>query len=611
MSKYIAIDAIEEVLSRASRMPTAVMWNRLEGRPRRQDFSRALRAEVRDSLWLLTRQWQMGEFLGEDAGSPVTATVAWRSDRIAALELPNGETRPLDETTGLEPEIEARPVALARGGIPHRVDLRLALGRRFTKLLRRAGHGARVPDFVQAYPFPDPAPGDEAAFPITAHASTWQLFAAVAGRAVDGGALLLHLRQAGARASEGLALAGDEAAEIDAIGDTFLAWAEGLYMQPAPGADAFDARHLEYRARISAPRPDRPAQLSAREYRGDKLDWYSFDAVAATGGDDLEPSDPAPVEVEHFVPTAIQFEGMPHTRYWAFEEGATNFGHIEPDTTDLSKLLLIEFGLVYANDWFLLPIEVPVNSLTQIEGLAVTNVFGERYWIDRAADGGRETERWRMFELTDAGARDPRLLVPATTAPRLESEPLESVALVRDEVANMVWGIESVVQLADGATRRGREVASELHARHQAETPSVAAPTPTDAAVSYSLMTSVAEHWIPFIPVRVPGDNHEIQLQRAAMPRLLEGAQHAAPAKVAPRSQLLREGLDESPARPYFIAEEEIERTGTTIDLCWRRGRLRDGRVVVWLGQRRRTGRGEASSTLAFDAVVPARRPRP
>ena len=32
-------------------------------------FDRALRVEVRDALWMLTRQWQTGEFQGEDAGS--------------------------------------------------------------------------------------------------------------------------------------------------------------------------------------------------------------------------------------------------------------------------------------------------------------------------------------------------------------------------------------------------------------------------------------------------------------------------------------------------------------------------------------------------------------
>ena len=51
--------------------PTVMVWNRLEGRPRTIEFDRALRAEVRDALWMLTRQWQLGEFRGEDAGSPV------------------------------------------------------------------------------------------------------------------------------------------------------------------------------------------------------------------------------------------------------------------------------------------------------------------------------------------------------------------------------------------------------------------------------------------------------------------------------------------------------------------------------------------------------------
>src|SRR5215467_4638370 len=53
--------------------PSITTWNRLEGRPRTQSFERALQAEVRDALWMLTKQWQMGEFRGSDAGSPVFA----------------------------------------------------------------------------------------------------------------------------------------------------------------------------------------------------------------------------------------------------------------------------------------------------------------------------------------------------------------------------------------------------------------------------------------------------------------------------------------------------------------------------------------------------------
>ena len=67
-------------------------WNRLEGRPRVADFERSLRAEVRDPLWFLTRQWQFGEFQGEDAASPIDVAARrcgprrWRRCASARIE---------------------------------------------------------------------------------------------------------------------------------------------------------------------------------------------------------------------------------------------------------------------------------------------------------------------------------------------------------------------------------------------------------------------------------------------------------------------------------------------------------------------------------------------
>jgi len=602
MNRYVVAQEIESVLSGKLRVPTVVMWNRLEGRPRRTDFTRALKAEVRDPLWMITRQWQMGEFIGEDAGSPVTAKVAWSTDVVTELHSAAGVV-PYDPNLPLEAVVEARPVALTRDGRLHNADLRLALGRRWRRLLERGGHGGRVPDFRTAYRFTAPDPTAKADFPITAHAAAWQTLAAVADRAIDGGALVVHLATAGALASDGLGMVDPEKSQIDGLGAEFLEWARRLYFQPPEGVRTWDPRHLEYGLGVSAPNRDQPAALAAPEYRGGRLDWFNFDAVATdethAGGAKQ------PLEVTSFMPTTAQFDGMPNTRHWAFEEGATNFGDIDPDTTDIAKLLLIEFGLVFANDWFLLPITLPVGSLTAIRGLAVTNVFSERYWIEPAVTAA-QVQSWRMFRLTAKGALEDRLFVPATTPTGLESAPVESVACIRDEVSNMVWGIETIVQLPDGSSRRGREVALELHAKYQAAV--VAAPhvpPENDARIKYTLMTSVAEHWIPFIPVHVEGDNRQIQLQRAAMPRLLEGEEGMIPAKVVPRTRLLREGLDEVPAVSYYVAEEEIERAGTVVETRWQRCRWRGGRVVTWLGHSRTPGRGEASSGLAFDTLTP------
>jgi hypothetical protein len=120
-------------------------------------------------------------------------------------------------------------------------------------------------------------------------------------------------------------------------------------------------------------------------------------------------------------------------------------------------------------------------------------------------------------------------------------------------------------------------------------------------------MTTVPENWIPFIPVHIEDDNREIQLQRAAMPRLLQGQEGVTPKKIPPRTQILREGLDPGPGVPYYVAEEEIERLGTVIETRWQRCRWKGGRVVIWLAHQRKSGRGEVSSGLAFDTVEPKR----
>ena len=57
---------------------------------------------------------------------------------------------------------------------------------------------------------------------------------------------------------------------------------------------------------------------------------------------------------------------------------------------------------------------------------------------------------------------------------------------------------------------------------------------------------------------------------------------------------------------PYFVHEEEVPRVGTRLSLAFHRARWYDGRPAIWLGTRRATGRGEASSGLAFDQAVPA-----
>ena len=65
-------------------MKSITYWSRLEPRPRGREVLESLQARVRDPLWFLTRQFQMGEFQGEDAAAPAYMQVAYRTSPFSA-----------------------------------------------------------------------------------------------------------------------------------------------------------------------------------------------------------------------------------------------------------------------------------------------------------------------------------------------------------------------------------------------------------------------------------------------------------------------------------------------------------------------------------------------
>jgi hypothetical protein len=612
---------INEALT-ARVLPSVTVYNRLEGRPRTRTFDRSLRAEVRDPLWLLTRQWQLGEFQADDAGSPVMSQMLLERTELTELGAREAPVTAFDAPLPLETRVERRPLALRLGGIPLALDLRLALGRRWEKWLAAAVASGDLSadytaNFRAAFPFPAPDPDAAADAGLAAHPSVWQSFAAVAGgRALDGGALFEQLTATPPGAPyDGVAgIAGTDEAFLGALGVGLVDWFRDLVVPAAePEVDAWDPQRLEYRFRAAAPNADGSARrYAAREYHGGRLDWWHLDLDA----DDVTPLDrSAPgVVVETLsatVPSPVSFEGMPATRWWAFEDGRTNLGAVDAATTDIATMLFVEFALVYANDWFLTMLPMPVGSIAKVRGLAVTNVFGERYWIPPAGTGDDDTwQRWSMFSssLVGAGEADTSLLVLPVAAKVQDGPAFEEIALVRDEMANMVWGLERTIPSGTGGGMPGALSAGQTTAyfrRLGEAVPPVDPGEPRVADVRYEAMTSVPEHWIPFVPVHVDGSNRQIQLQRAAMPRIVPGL---VTVPVEPRTALLREGRDGGPgdaAQPYFVHEEEVGRSGTVVSQSFQRTRAVGGRAVVWVGAARTVGRGEGSSGLGFDRLVP------
>ena len=101
------------LLNRA--FPTVMVWNRLEGRPRTTEFDRALQADIHDPLWMLARQWQLGEFRGEDGGSPVTATFHIQTTRPTRYQAQESPPTDVPGQQPLETLAEGRAVPFTIG----------------------------------------------------------------------------------------------------------------------------------------------------------------------------------------------------------------------------------------------------------------------------------------------------------------------------------------------------------------------------------------------------------------------------------------------------------------------------------------------------------------
>ena len=81
---------------------------------------------------------------------------------------------------------------------------------------------------------------------------------------------------------------------------------------------------------------------------------------------------------ETTVPAPVSFRGAPAARFWEMEDARIAYGLLPVGPTDLAQLMVIEYAGSYGNDWFVVPLTLPVGSLTRVDSLVVTDTFGVR-----------------------------------------------------------------------------------------------------------------------------------------------------------------------------------------------------------------------------------------
>jgi hypothetical protein len=273
---------------------------------------------------------------------------------------------------------------------------------------------------------------------------------------------------------------------------------------------------------------------------------------------------------------------MPANRYWQLEEGSVDVSAIEAQPHDLARLCLAEFALVSGDDWLVVPVDGRLGAVNQVLSVTVLTTFGEPVEI-REAGTDRRTRGFRMFEVTasDGDSLHGVVLPPIASTPLL-GEPVEEVAFVRDESANMAWAVEKVVPGRSGDPRQ-------RSAEGRPQRPKTTKRLDPNE-VEYELQVPVPANWIPLVPVATA----------PAVVGLRKGAMLAAGEPILAASLLLE-------PTPLTFPAEEIPREGITVRAVPALARRPDGTYARWTGHRIRVGRGEGSSGFASDEARPAR----
>jgi hypothetical protein len=573
-------------------------WTRLEPQGQDASLETGVKARLFDPLWLLTRQWQMGEFQAQDGGMPVQARVRSTTAPLSRLRL-----GPIAANTQIvadafdplarpmEALIERRPMRPINASDQRMLPLGLEAGLHFLRMLEAQPiTGSYRAAFVARFALQPPAspPPDE---------PTRRLYSTMAGRALDGRLLAAAIRAGAAQlvADPALAIAAGDQAETVAAANAWLAWWDGFCDEPITGApDAWAADRMEYglsvAARLSAD-PTDEFTLTAGAIDDGRVDWSSFDHNAEVNMGSA-PDRKFAADVQTAIPAPVTFRGGPAQRFWEMEEAQIAYGLTQVGPTDLAQLMMIEYASGYGGDWFVIPLDLAAGSVTRIESLVVTDSFGVRTLLRPIGDAALPAPYWSMWQLDfirypgEAPVARPvsnLFFLPPVAGRILDGTVLEEVLFARDEMANMSWAIERQI-----------ESPAELAVLRDPGAAPAALPASADGPLAYRLASTVPANWIPLLPVQQPGPSGPA-IQRLRRGALLQpdgsGVLNPAQGDILEASATL------------LLYDEDIPRGGLRVTRARRLTRWIDGSTWMWTGYGRQIGRGEASSGLRFDQL--------
>ncbi|MGH3582802.1 MAG: hypothetical protein ACRDUB_14535, partial [Mycobacterium sp.] len=326
------------------------------------DIDTGLAAEVADPLWMVLRQWQLGELHGDDSGSPAAVDISVSHTPFTRYRLgASGEAVPLAGTAGpIEAVVEREPEIRLGGWTPWSVAVRA--GRRLSRILAEDGLADVATRFacdtrtrfnatrVEKEPPPE-EPAHAKALPPVQGVDDQRYRALLTGRGkVIDGVAVLEMVAAGSVAPE---IVGD--ADPDTVAAAIQRWSDEMHAEygvttESPRSAAWDPERMEYGFSLAAPPlsgGDGELVLRAAEYHGTGVRWDTVDLDAASAPHGAAGDAGAETRVRSLLAGPLRYAGMPADRFWEFEDAAVALGRVRSGPTDLVKMVAVDFAIVY------------------------------------------------------------------------------------------------------------------------------------------------------------------------------------------------------------------------------------------------------------------------
>jgi len=378
-------------------------------------------------------------------------------------------------------------------------------------------------------------------------------------------------------------------------------------------SEAWISSRLEYT--FAAKKGD--SYLSSKEYDGNYLDWFNFDLKKA-----------GTIETDHHFalkPNPVSFSGMPNPRFWSFEDKKMDIGKVKRTKINYLQAMMMEFAFIYSNDWFIIPLQQKIGTLRKINQIKTIDSFGIINFAKPAIDYSQRNIGWEVFTLskTDDENSDGTLFyMPNTVYKGLESDPLEKISFIRDELANLVWGVEHVYEDGSGKVINRNdeatvftckicnfeaisemELISHIEDNHphfwDVENKKVVTK---DEIVGegepgynfigplslYQLMSYVPINWIPYLP-KQKNSSGQFNLRRGrTIIDSTQGPQY--------KGQILKESK--------YLFEEEVPRAGVFVERVNQLVRDTDGEIHLWRSRKKNPDERRKTSGLLFDRLI-------